>query len=119
MFLACNFHFSQAGQFHPADASGGAAKILYNTGMEPVSYNRTAWDRQVEKGIVWPIPVTSEQIQAARQGNWQIVLTPVKPVPANWFPSPLAGKDVCMPGLSRRAAGAHPGRANGRRAGRG
>lgn len=72
----------------------GAAKILYNTGMELISYNRTAWDRQVEKGIIWSIPVTSRQIQAARQGNWQIVLTPVKPVPATWFPSALAGSDV-------------------------
>ena len=66
-------------------------KIYYNACMDTVSYNRAAWDKQVEKGIEWSIPVTPEQIQAARQGNWQIVLTPVKPVPANWFPSPLAG----------------------------
>lgn len=62
--------------------------------MDTVSFNRTAWDKQVEKNIVWSIPVTSEQIQAARQGDWSIVLTPTKPVPANWFPSPLAGADV-------------------------
>ncbi len=71
-----------------------STKIYYNACMDTVSYNRSAWDKQVEKGIEWSIPVTPEQIQAARQGNWQIVLTPVKPVPASWFPSPLAGKDV-------------------------
>ncbi|GAP13338.1 methylase [Longilinea arvoryzae] len=62
--------------------------------MDTVSYNRSAWDKQVEKQNMWTIPVTSEQVQAARRGNWQIVLTPTKPVPAGWFPSPLTGHDV-------------------------
>lgn len=62
--------------------------------MDTVSYNRAAWDKQVENNIIWSIPVTSEQVQAAREGNWSIVLTPTKPIPASWFPSPLAGADV-------------------------
>ncbi len=60
---------------------------------EILRYNRQAWDRQVERGNPWTIPVDPEAIARARQGDWQIVLTPTKPVPADWFP-PLAGLDV-------------------------
>jgi SAM-dependent methyltransferase len=62
--------------------------------MDTVSYNRAAWDKQVDDNIIWSIPVTPEQVQAARQGDWHIVLTPTKPIPASWFPQPLAGADV-------------------------
>jgi len=56
-------------------------------------YNRDAWDRQVESGNRWTVPVDPQTIAAARQGQWQIVLTPTKPVPAAWFPD-LPGLDV-------------------------
>jgi SAM-dependent methyltransferase len=56
-------------------------------------YNRHAWDRQVEKGNRWTVPVGPEVIAAARRGDWQVVLTPTKSVPRAWFP-PLAGLDV-------------------------
>jgi len=56
-------------------------------------YNRHAWDRQVEWGNPWTIPVGPDVIARARRGDWQIILTPTKPVPAGWFP-PLAGIDV-------------------------
>jgi SAM-dependent methyltransferase len=57
------------------------------------SYNRHAWDRQVERGNRWTVPVDPDEIARARQGDWKIVLTPTKPVPADWFP-PLLGLDV-------------------------
>ncbi|MCB0122414.1 MAG: class I SAM-dependent methyltransferase, partial [Caldilineaceae bacterium] len=41
----------------------------------------------------WTIPVSPDVIAAARQGRWQIILTPTKPVPAHWFP-PLMGKEL-------------------------
>jgi SAM-dependent methyltransferase len=56
-------------------------------------YNRDAWDRQVELGNAWTVPVGPDVIARARRGDWQIVLTPTKPVPAEWFPD-LAGIDV-------------------------
>lgn len=62
--------------------------------MDIVSHNRAAWDKEVENQNIWTVPVSSGQIQAARQGNWHIVLTPTKAVPVGWFPSPLAGADV-------------------------
>jgi SAM-dependent methyltransferase len=56
-------------------------------------YNRQAWDRQVERRNPWTMPVSSKEVGRARKGDWSIVLTPIKPVPSDWFP-PLAGLDV-------------------------
>ena len=68
--------------------------------IEPMSipedillYNRRTWDRQVERGNPWTVPVSSEAVARARNGDWWIVLTPTKPVPSDWFP-PLVGLDV-------------------------
>jgi SAM-dependent methyltransferase len=56
-------------------------------------YNRLAWNKQVEKGNRWTVPVSSTVVNAAREGHWEIFLTPTKPVPREWFPK-LAGLDV-------------------------
>jgi SAM-dependent methyltransferase len=56
-------------------------------------YNRGAWDRQVEQGNPWTVPVTSEQVEAARRGEWSVVLTETKPVPGEWFPE-LRDRDI-------------------------
>ncbi len=62
--------------------------------MDTVSFNREAWDRQVENGIEWTLPVTSEQVAEARRGNWKVILTPTKPVPRAWFPANLPGSEI-------------------------
>ena len=51
-----------------------------------LQYNRDAWNAQVANENRWTRPVSTEEIEKARQGDWQIVLTPVKPVPREWFP---------------------------------
>jgi ubiquinone/menaquinone biosynthesis C-methylase UbiE len=56
-------------------------------------YNREAWDREVERGNEWTVPVGPDVIEAARQGRWEIVLTETRPVPRDWFPD-LEGADV-------------------------
>jgi SAM-dependent methyltransferase len=56
-------------------------------------HNRVAWDRQVEHGNPWTVPVGPEVIAAARRGEWHILLTPTVPVPPSWFPE-LAGLEV-------------------------
>jgi SAM-dependent methyltransferase len=61
--------------------------------LDILAYNRAAWDREVELGNEWTVPVGPEAIAAARQGVWEIVLTPTKPVPKTWFPE-LKGCDV-------------------------
>jgi SAM-dependent methyltransferase len=57
------------------------------------AHNSKAWDREVERGNEWTVPVTPERISAARQGTWEIRLTPGKPVPREWYP-PLEGARV-------------------------
>ena len=60
------------------------------------AYNKNAWNREVEKGNEWTIPVSPEEIAQARLGNFRILLTPTKPVPAAWFP-PIKGlKILCL-----------------------
>jgi SAM-dependent methyltransferase len=59
-----------------------------------VAHNRAAWDREVENGNEWTIPVGPDVITAARSGSWSVVLIGYEPVPADWFPDPLAGADV-------------------------
>jgi SAM-dependent methyltransferase len=65
-----------------------------------LDYNRDAWNQQVASGNRWTVPVTSEQVDAARRGDWQIVLTPIKPVPKSWFPDFSSGtvKVLCLAG---------------------
>jgi SAM-dependent methyltransferase len=62
--------------------------------MDILSYNREAWNRQVQSGNPWTIPVGPEEIAEARQGHWQIFLTATKPTPRSWFPENLHGVDV-------------------------
>jgi SAM-dependent methyltransferase len=61
--------------------------------MDVPEYNRGAWDRQVESGNPWTVPVGPEVIEAARRGEWEVLLTETKPVPQAWFPE-MAGADV-------------------------
>lgn len=49
------------------------------------TYNQKAWDRQVERGNEWTLPVSASKVAAARRGKWSLVLTPLKPVPREWF----------------------------------
>jgi SAM-dependent methyltransferase len=61
--------------------------------MDILKYNRDAWDREAEKGNEWTVAVGPEVIARARRGDWEVVLTPKKAVPRDWFP-PLSGKRV-------------------------
>lgn len=63
------------------------------TPTDVIIWNRDAWDREVARGNRWTVPVTTEQIDAARRGEWEVVLTPVKPVPRTWF-GDFRGRDV-------------------------
>ena len=61
--------------------------------MDFRGYNREAWDRQVENGNQWTVPVGPDVIEAARCGQWTVLLTDTRPVPRDWFPE-MAGADV-------------------------
>ena len=62
--------------------------------MDVRSYNREAWNREVEAGQNrWTQPVMPEIIAKARKGEFSILLTENIPVPLHWFP-PLEDADV-------------------------
>jgi SAM-dependent methyltransferase len=62
--------------------------------MDVRQYNRAAWDREVEQGNEWTVPVSRERIEEARQGRWSIRLSEQKPAPREWFPEDLRGLEV-------------------------
>ena len=50
-------------------------------------YNAEQWDQWVEDGIEWGIPISHEDYLAAKNGTWDVYLTPMRPVPHSWFPA--------------------------------
>lgn len=62
--------------------------------MDYIKENEKIWDKRSENNDKWSICVSSETVNRAREGVWSIVLTPAKPVPADWFPEKLDGKKI-------------------------
>ena len=60
-----------------------------------VSFNKDAWDRVADAGDRFYRAMTPEQIQAARDGQWRIRITPTKAVPKEWL-EPVAGKKILL-----------------------
>lgn len=52
-----------------------------------------AWDKYVGEGDIWTVPIDHETYIKATAGIWEVVLTPCKPVPKEWF-IPLKGAKV-------------------------
>jgi SAM-dependent methyltransferase len=82
--------------------------------MDIRSYNREAWNREVEGGKNrWSQHVDAATIAKSKQGEFSVLLTENIPVPHRWFPT-LKGADVlCLAsgggqqGPVLAAAGAH------------
>ena len=55
--------------------------------------NAETIDRWIEEGWEWGQPIDHETFEKARQGEWDVLLTPTKPVPHEWF-GDLKGKKV-------------------------
>lgn len=47
--------------------------------------NSKTWDQWAEQGSDWTIPITHEEYVKARNGDWDVFLTPCKFVPKAWF----------------------------------
>lgn len=80
---------------------------------EILEHNRLAWNKEVQNGNIWTIPVKKDEIDAAAKGDFKIVLTPYKPVPKHWLEN-ITGKNIlCLAsgggqqGPILAAAGAH------------
>ena len=65
-------------------------------GNDVFDLNRRAWDTYVERSNRWTLPVTSEEIEKARKGDWTILLTPTRPVPRVWFPDLRETTVLCL-----------------------
>jgi len=89
---ATSYSATEANRDEDQDASRGWT-LTDRRELDIRAYNRAAWDREVDGGNRWTIPVDEETIAAARRGQWEILLTPSKPVPRAWFPD-LEGADV-------------------------
>lgn len=55
--------------------------------------NARVIDRWVEEGWEWGVPITHEDYENAKNGSWDMLLTPTKPVPHSWF-GEINGKKV-------------------------
>lgn len=64
--------------------------------MDVRGYNQEAWDREVERGNRWTVPVGPGVIEEARRGRWEVLLTNNKPVPRAWFPEMEGAEVLCL-----------------------
>ena len=55
--------------------------------------NSETIDRWIDEGWEWGKPISHETFLKAKDGEWNVVLTPTKPVPHEWF-GDLKGKRV-------------------------
>lgn len=61
--------------------------------MDYTEINAQTIDRWIQDGWEWGVPITHQAYLDALAGNWDVVLTPTKPVPKAWF-GDLKGKRV-------------------------
>ena len=53
--------------------------------MRYTDINAATIDRWVDEGWEWGKPISHEDFLAAKRGEWQMLLTPTRPVPKEWF----------------------------------
>lgn len=51
-------------------------------------------DKWVKEGWEWGKPITHESYVDALNGKWDVLLTPTKPMPKEWFPKSIKGLKV-------------------------
>ncbi|MEM7356023.1 MAG: class I SAM-dependent methyltransferase [Acidobacteriota bacterium] len=64
--------------------------------MDIIQHNRRAWDRESSEGSEWTVPVDAEAVARARQGDWSVILTPKRPVPADWLGEMQGQEVLCL-----------------------
>ena len=53
--------------------------------IDIIRHNRKAWDKESTDGSPWCTPVDDRIIERAKEGQWEVILTPNKSVPGAWF----------------------------------
>lgn len=60
-------------------------------------HNRDAWDAESRGGSSpWCQPVDEPTIERARNGDWEVILTPEKCVPLTWFDGVQGKRVLCL-----------------------
>lgn len=60
-----------------------------------ITANQKAWDKQAESQQIWSTPVDKKTISEAKQGNWNIHLTPT-PLPKEWLGDIKGKRILCL-----------------------
>lgn len=61
--------------------------------MDIIKHNAISWDKQAELQNEWSRPISSEAVEIAKNGQWEIHLTK-KALPESWLPKQLKNKDI-------------------------
>ncbi len=61
--------------------------------MDYQDINAKTIDRWIDEGWEWGVPISHEAYEKAKKGEWQVYLTPTKPVPREWL-GELKGKKL-------------------------
>lgn len=70
---------------------------MTDPGRQVLEHNRRAWNRESLSGASrWCQPVSRDVIAAARRGDWQVILTPTRPVPGHWFGDLAGARVLCL-----------------------
>ena len=62
--------------------------------MDILKYNSKAWDVLGDQGNKWTVPVDEATVARARNEDWSVQLTSLKPTPRDWFPENMKGLDI-------------------------
>lgn len=68
--------------------------------LDLLQHNAMAWDHQAQQHSPWSQPVSSETIAAARQGQWQVHLTP-SPLSTEWLGDIQGKRILCLASTPR------------------
>lgn len=64
--------------------------------MDIVNHNREAWNQESRNGSEWSTPVDAKSIDAARGGDFSVILTPRRYVPAAWLGDIRGKRILCL-----------------------
>lgn len=66
---------------------------MENTRDEYTQVNSVTWDKWADNGCIWSQAITHEAYAQVLAGDWDVYLTPCRPVPKDWF-GELKGKNL-------------------------
>lgn len=75
-----------------------------NVKSDYVSKNSHMWDKWVKEECAWTVPITHDDFIAAKNGNYSIYITPIKPIPKGWLEGISGSKILLLAGAGGQQA---------------